>query len=322
MRKSASLVLLSIFVVSILSACGSSTDRQLEGAWKIVDDQEDSRFLEFSGDRMVVRNDFDSQPETVDYRLTDLKKGKFIIDIAEPGTQTFQFFLEGKFEKKDKVKVTNVMDSNEPNPNIQLVKVKNLEKEMENARKEQEKAAVIAEKKEKERKRKEKEETEKAMKEKAQEATVTEQKKKETSAGTEEDKQPVKETANNASPQKKNHSNLKSRYLHKSDQLEQTIMNEARAADPNAQDLWDGFFGQYYNQWDNLLNEIWGVLKQSMSANDFNNLKNEQREWIKQKERKFAELPDETASSRASGMDYLAFETQRRVHYLIEHYMD
>ncbi|WP_153720918.1 lysozyme inhibitor LprI family protein [Sporosarcina cascadiensis] len=322
MRKSASLLILSIFIVSVLSACGSSPDKQLEGAWKIVDDQEESRFLEFSGDRMVVRNDFDSQPETVDYRATDLKKGNFIIDIAEPGTQTYQFFLEGKFEKKEKIKVKSVMDSNEPNPNIQLVKVKNLEKEMEKARKEQEKAAAIEEKK---RKKDEKAAAAKeAEKEKAQKAenAAKEQTTTETSAATTDDKQPAKETAKNSSSPKENHSDLKSRYLNKSDQLEQRIMNEARAADPNAQDLWDGFFGQYYDQWDSLLNEIWGALKQSMSANDFNNLKNEQREWIKQKEKRFAELPDETAASRASGMDYLAFETQNRVLYLIEHYMD
>lgn len=318
MRKSASLLVLSIFIVSVLSACGSSPDKQLEGAWRIVDDQEESRFLEFSGDRMVVRNDLDSQPETVDYRATDLKKGKFIIDIAEPGTQTYQFFLEGEFEKKDKIKVKSVMDSNEPNPNIQLVKVKNLEKEMEKARKEQEKAAAIEEK---ERKKEEKAAAAKeAEKEKAQKAAAKEQ--AATSAAAPENKQPAKETAKNSSSQNENQGDLKSRYLNKSDQLEQRIMNEARAADPNAQDLWDGFFGQYYDQWDSLLNEIWGILKQSMSANDFNNLKNEQREWIKQKEKSFAELPDDTAASRASGMDYLAFETQRRVLYLIEHYMN
>ncbi|WHY82418.1 hypothetical protein QNH23_03200 [Siminovitchia fortis] len=40
------------------------------------------------------------------------------------------------------------------------------------------------------------------------------------------------------------------------------------------------------------------------------------------KEQNFAEMPDETASDRAAGMDYLAFETAERTRYLIENYMN
>lgn len=320
MRKLATLSLLSVLLLILLAGCGQSTDKQLEGAWKIVDEQDGTRFLEFSEDRMVVRNGVDSQPETADYRLTDLKKGKFIIEIAEPGTQTYQFFLEGKLEKKDKIEVARVMDSNETNPDIQLVKVKDMDKEMAKARKEQEKAEAAQEKKRK------KEEKEAAAKEaerlKAQEeqAAAEEQKRQEAAAAS-ANKQPAKQPASAPSSSDTNNGSVQSRYSQKADQLEAMIISEARAADPNAQDIWDGFYGQYYEQWDDLLNEIWGVLKQNMSADDFNKLKVEQRAWLEQKEKEFSQRPDDTAASRANGMDFLAFRTEERVRYLIENYM-
>ncbi|MBT2582979.1 lysozyme inhibitor LprI family protein [Planococcus sp. ISL-109] len=71
-----------------------------------------------------------------------------------------------------------------------------------------------------------------------------------------------------------------------------------------------------------MLNEVWGELKSTMPQSDFENLKTEQTEWIKMKKQNFAERPKEPASERATGMDYLAFETKARTYYLIENYLD
>lgn len=113
---------------------------------------------------------------------------------------------------------------------------------------------------------------------------------------------------------------LKEKYLQKADNLDNEIMNEAKKL--FAHDLQPGFYGQYYSEWDNLLNEVWGELKTTMPKNAFEKLKSEQNEWIKMKEKNFDEHPDEIASARATGMDYLAFETKDRTYYLIKNYMD
>lgn len=116
--------------------------------------------------------------------------------------------------------------------------------------------------------------------------------------------------------------NLQAKYLQKANTLEKKIRRELREAYPNAQDMQPGFYSQYYTDWDHLLNEVWGVLKDTMPKNEFEKLKSNQNEWINMKEQNFAEMPDETASTRTAGMDYLAFETANRTNYLIENYMN
>lgn len=110
------------------------------------------------------------------------------------------------------------------------------------------------------------------------------------------------------------------KYLKEADELDQEIMDTYLKENPDAQDTETGYYGQYYTEWDDLLNELWGILKETLPANDFDQLKNEQINWVKQKEKNFKELPDETASSRAAGMDFLTFETKDRVYYLIENF--
>lgn len=113
---------------------------------------------------------------------------------------------------------------------------------------------------------------------------------------------------------------LKEKYLQKADALEAEIFGKAKEL--YAHDTEPGFYGQYFQNWDHLLNEVWGVLKENLPKNQFETLLADQQEWIYVKEQKFAAMPDETASARAAGMDYLANETKNRTYYLIENYMD
>ena len=66
---------------------------------------------------------------------------------------------------------------------------------------------------------------------------------------------------------------LKEKYLQKADNLDNEIMNEAKKL--FAHDLQPGFYGQYYSEWDNLLNEVWGELKTTMPKNAFEKLKSD-----------------------------------------------
>ncbi|HLQ95197.1 MAG TPA: lysozyme inhibitor LprI family protein [Pseudogracilibacillus sp.] len=114
--------------------------------------------------------------------------------------------------------------------------------------------------------------------------------------------------------------NLKEKYMQKADNLDDRIMSKAKEL--FEQDVQPGFYGQYHREWDDLLNEVWGELKKTMPTNEFEQLKSEQNDWIKNKEQTFAEIPDEPASARAAGVDYLAAETKSRTYYLIENYMN
>lgn len=113
---------------------------------------------------------------------------------------------------------------------------------------------------------------------------------------------------------------LQETYLQKAAVLDAEIIEEATRLE--LQDLVPEFYGQYYTDWDELLNEVWGVLGDTMSSSEFERLKAEQNEWIQMKEKTVEELPKNSALEREQGMGYLAFETQDRTYYLIENYMD
>lgn len=113
---------------------------------------------------------------------------------------------------------------------------------------------------------------------------------------------------------------LQETYLQKAAVLDAEIIEEATRLE--LQDLVPEFYGQYYTDWDELLNEVWGVLGDTMSSSEFETLKAEQNEWIQMKEQTVEEMPKDSALEREQGMGYLAFETQDRTYYLIENYMD
>ena len=323
MKNLFSVLLFSLTLMIILTGCGRSIEKDLIGAWKIIDEEETSSYMEFSDERLIIRNDLDEAPIPADYRLTDLQKGKFIIEFAEPGTNTYLFFFEGKFEKNDKIKVTKAMDAGDKT--FDLIKLRDLDKDIEKERKKQEELAAKEEKedaiKKKEEQKKEeqkKEEQKKAKIEKAQNEENEAIKDNENHASEEQIEQPKEKKISDVVIQDKS---LKAQHLREADRLDKEIMDEAMRIYPNDQDIRPGFYGQYYTEWDDLLNETWGVLKDALPANEFEQLKADQNKWIQQKEQGFAEHPDETASSRATGMDYLTFETNERVYYLIENYL-
>jgi uncharacterized protein YecT (DUF1311 family) len=82
--------------------------------------------------------------------------------------------------------------------------------------------------------------------------------------------------------------------------------------------------GEEYTRWDRALNEIWAQLKLDMPANEFEVLKQAQRNWITDRDRK-AELD---AADWEGGTGYtmiyngsLAETTKRRCYELVNQYM-
>lgn len=114
-------------------------------------------------------------------------------------------------------------------------------------------------------------------------------------------------------------SGVKQTYLAKANELDNQMQRDID--DPNIQDWIGGFYFDYYREWDELLNEVWGAVKDTLPEAEFNVLLEEQREWIQVKEQTFDAMPQEPASARVDSQQYLALETKERTYYLIE-YLD
>lgn len=77
--------------------------------------------------------------------------------------------------------------------------------------------------------------------------------------------------------------------------------------------------GAYYTQWDNLLNEVWDSLRNTMDSSDFESLKKHQNDWIKEKDGRYNDAKN--IGNESKGKDRLTFDTKERTYYLIENYM-
>lgn len=85
------------------------------------------------------------------------------------------------------------------------------------------------------------------------------------------------------------------------------------------QDVELGFYGEFYEDWDHLLNDTWSALKKNMNTSSFENLKKEQNDWIKAKEANYESLK---ADNAAHAKDELTLDTMERTYYLIEYYLN
>lgn len=287
-----------ITAVLILSACGGSIESKIIGSWKAVVDENTMGYIEIGEERLINRE----ESTTAEYILTEMQDGNFLLEIVNPESGSNVFLFEGYFENKDKIIV--VETTNGTVENSAFIRVKNIEEDQEKEEKrlkeEEEKELAKSEEK------REQEERENEL-EKEEEERLREEKEK-----VEVEKQAMEETIIEDS--------LKQNYLQKAGSLEEEIITEAKKL--YAHDMVAGFYGQYFDQWDDLLQEVWEVLKDTMTGELFAALKTEQIEWIEMKERNFAEMPADAAVERAQGMDYLAYETRDRVYYLIDNYID
>jgi len=81
---------------------------------------------------------------------------------------------------------------------------------------------------------------------------------------------------------------------------------------------------QEYERWDKALNEIYGVLRQQLSSDDMNKLKEEQIKWILDRDAKAKKESLEYEGGTAEQLIYtssLAQTTKERCYELVEKYM-
>ncbi|AVR00294.1 hypothetical protein OBCHQ24_15190 [Oceanobacillus iheyensis] len=108
-----------------------------------------------------------------------------------------------------------------------------------------------------------------------------------------------------------NYSSLKEEYAHKARMLDEDIELE------NKGDVEIGVYGDYLDDWDELLNEVWGVLAETMPEDKFEQLKQKQIKWVQEKDTNY-----EKARSEIDAKDKLTNTTRERTYYLIENYVD
>jgi len=82
--------------------------------------------------------------------------------------------------------------------------------------------------------------------------------------------------------------------------------------------------GERYKAWDDLLNEIYGVLQKQLSSEEMEQLKQEQREWIENRDSKAKEASLKYEGGTMEQLEYvavLADLTEERCFALVEGYM-
>lgn len=82
--------------------------------------------------------------------------------------------------------------------------------------------------------------------------------------------------------------------------------------------------GERYKAWDDLLNEIYGVLQKQLSSEEMEQLKQEQREWIENRDSKAKEASLKYEGGTMEQLEYvavLADLTEERCFALVEGYI-
>lgn len=100
-------------------------------------------------------------------------------------------------------------------------------------------------------------------------------------------------------------------------------MDELEAEDPSTYAM-KNVEGTRYDVWDELLNEVYGVLQEQLSTEEMEQLRKEQREWIKYRDYTAKEASLKYKDGTIENLEYTAVLvnlTEERCYELVEDYM-
>lgn len=335
-KKKSWIVSLMLATALLLTACGGTAESKITGIWKLDSDDEEPTFLEIGEEQIIIRRPSNNEPMIASYIFTETQSDNFILEVINPEDGSKVFLLEGYMDGKDRIAVVDA-----PGDPADLIRVDDMEKEIEEhetkakaaedeqarintaQRKEDEKQQRAVQKKQEEQAKAD--EKARAEEEKRQaEEQKDEEREREELAEVEKEKAEEKqieiETA--ASTSNPSDGSVKDEYYQKAKKLHDEMNSDANEIYSKGGSPGDAFAGQYYTDWDNLLNEVWGLLEKSMPNDEYEILLAEQLEWIEMKEKTFAtEYSDITAAERGKGYAYLSNVTQERARYLIDNYL-
>ena len=287
------LFMLLTFGAFVIGACSKPNDAPtLLGSWKVEREEGHPVFLHFEEEEVTAHFDDDIVGETTTYRVEE-EGETFHLYIVEPTTGKEELFTNGVFEDAN----TILSD----HPTMEWKRIDSIEQAMEKEKRKQERrAAREAEKVERSAdEREEQEETNEAQEETEADVPVAEEVPLPAPAP------PVPEREEPV------HVDPLATQRQAAVALQQRVQQEIGASAPN------GAYGQYYGEWDALLNDVWQQLQASLSPDAFQTLTNEQVHWIAEKERILREN-EAVASARAWASDEVTRMTEQRTFYLLD----
>lgn len=129
------------------------------------------------------------------------------------------------------------------------------------------------------------------------------------------------DSANNA-PAKEEDSSLKVKYLKKLNDTKKA-MDDLKPTDTSTFAL-KKVEHDRYGAWDELVNEVYEVLKEMLPAEEMDQLRNEQRNWIQYRDNSAKEASLKYEGGTAEQLEYVAVAanlTEERCYELVEEYM-
>lgn len=121
-----------------------------------------------------------------------------------------------------------------------------------------------------------------------------------------------------------NLSGTKEKYLKQLNDIENSLSDLNNQYDSGTQTEMHEAKSEILSKWDNALNEIYGVLKKQLSADEMSSLKKEQRNWINQRDKKAKEESSVFAGGTMEATIYVATQaqlTKERCYELVQKYM-
>lgn len=320
----------------LLTACGGTAESKITGIWKLDSDDEEPTFLEIGEEQIISRRPSNDEPMIASYIFTETQSDNFILEVINPEDGSKVFLLEGYMDGKDRIAVVDA-----PGDPADLIRVDDMEKEIEEhearakadeeeqaridtaQRKEDEKQQRAEQKRQEEQaKADEKTRAEEEKRQADEQKAEDEEREKEELAESKKDEEKESEMEIASSTSESSDGSVKDEYYQKAKNLHDEMNTDASEIYRKGGNPGEAFAGQYYTDWDNLLNEVWGLLEKSMPSDEYEILLAEQLEWIEMKEYTFAtEYSDRTAAERGKGYAYLSNVTQERARYLIDNYL-
>ena len=121
-----------------------------------------------------------------------------------------------------------------------------------------------------------------------------------------------------------NISGTKEKYLKQLNDIENSLGNLNDQYDTGTQTQMHKAKSEILIKWDNALNEIYGVLKKQLTADEMNSLKEEQRNWIKQRDQMAKKDADVFTGGTMEATIYVGTQaqlTKERCYELVREYM-
>ncbi|WP_410771266.1 lysozyme inhibitor LprI family protein [Fontibacillus sp. BL9] len=116
----------------------------------------------------------------------------------------------------------------------------------------------------------------------------------------------------------------KEAYLEKLDEIEAGLADLEELNEEGTTASMTEAAAETFNRWDTALNEIYGELKQQLSANEMDDLKEKQREWIKQRDEIAEKEAAEFKGGTMEGLQLVSTKarvTKERCYELVNQYM-